>query len=164
MLKRLFRHMTTLPLHARKHFPPATLDAIAAAISTSEHRHRGEIRVVIEHGLDWLEVWRGTTARQQAEALFGELRIWDTEDNSGILFYLLLADHAIEIVVDRGIRARVPENTFATICSQMQAAFTQGQFETGLLQGIAACTDLLQQHFPAQSANPNELPDQPLLR
>ena len=35
--------------------------------------------------------------------MFGKLRVWDTEHNNGVLIYLLLAEHAIEIVADRGI-------------------------------------------------------------
>ena len=35
--------------------------------------------------------------------MFGKLRVWDTEHNNGVLIYLLLAEHAIEIVADRGL-------------------------------------------------------------
>ena len=35
--------------------------------------------------------------------MFGKLRVWDTEHNNGVLIYLLLAEHRIEIVADRGL-------------------------------------------------------------
>ena len=40
--------------------------------------------------------------------MFGKLRVWDTEHNNGVLIYLLLAEHAIEIVADRGLNEQVP--------------------------------------------------------
>ena len=39
--------------------------------------------------------------------MFGKLRVWDTAHNNGVLIYLLLAEHAIEIVADRGLNAHV---------------------------------------------------------
>ena len=47
--------------------------------------------------------------RERAITLFGKLRVWDTEHNNGVLIYLLLAEHAIEIVADRGIDSRVSD-------------------------------------------------------
>ena len=39
--------------------------------------------------------------------MFGKLRVWDTEHNNGVLIYLLLAEHCIEIVADRGLTRHV---------------------------------------------------------
>ena len=50
---------------------------------------------------------QGITPRERAIDVFSELRVWDTELNNGVLIYVLLADHAIEIVADRGIHAKV---------------------------------------------------------
>jgi hypothetical protein len=45
--------------------------------------------------------------RQRAVTMFGKLRVWDTEHNNGVLIYVLLAEHAIEIVADRGVARHV---------------------------------------------------------
>jgi len=89
--------------------------------------------------------------------------MWDTEHNNGVLLYVLLADHAVEIVADRGIHARVGFQGWEAICRQMEAAFARGNFETGALLGIARVTEALRQHYPSTTARTNELPDAPML-
>jgi uncharacterized membrane protein len=80
--------------------------------------------------------WRGISGRERAIEVFSNLRVWDTEHNSGVLVYLLLADHDIEIVADRGIAARVDHATWEAVAQTMEAAFRQGEFERGALEGI----------------------------
>lgn len=46
------------------------------------------------------------TGRERATDVFSQLRIWDTEHNNGMLFYLLLADRDVEIVADPGIHSK----------------------------------------------------------
>ncbi|MBC8056864.1 MAG: TPM domain-containing protein, partial [Rhizobiales bacterium] len=98
--------------------------------------------------------------------MFGKLRVWDTEHNNGVLIYLLLAEHAIEIVADRGLAKRVDAAEWQRIAAAMSAAFKAGQFEAGLEQAVDAVDALLAKHFPlaAGEANPNELPDAPYVR
>jgi uncharacterized membrane protein len=95
--------------------------------------------------------------------MFGKLGVWDTEANNGVLIYLLLAEHAIEIVADRGLARRVDAAAWQAINDSMATAFRAGQFEAGLAQAIDAVDALLGQHFPlsAGQANPDELPNQP---
>ena len=71
---------------------------------TANCGHAGEICFAVEPALHWRHVLRGTHARERAEQAFSQLRVWDTEANNGVLLYLLLADHRIEIVADRGLR------------------------------------------------------------
>ena len=47
------------------------------------------------------------SARDRAVMLFGKMRVWDTERNNGVLIYLLLAEHSVEIVADRGLNRHV---------------------------------------------------------
>jgi uncharacterized membrane protein len=109
---------------------------------------------------------RDATARERAVAMFGKLRVWDTEHNNGVLVYLLLAERAIEIVADRGLTARVPEDEWQRIVASMRDEFGGGRYEQGLTHAIDAVTALLVQHFPLQAGeeNPNELPDEPVVR
>jgi uncharacterized membrane protein len=98
--------------------------------------------------------------------MFGKLRVWDTEHNNGVLIYLLLAEHAIEIVADRGLTRVVPPETWGQMVAGMRDAFRAGSFEDGLAQAVDAVDALLAQHFPLAEgqANPNELPDRAELR
>lgn len=151
-------------MSAERHFPAATLDAIQQAIAASEHRHLGEICFAVEGGLPLSEILAGRRPRDRAHAVFARLRVWNTEHNTGVLVYILLADHAIEIVADRGIAAKVGESEWSAICALMERDFTDGHYEKGALAGVAAITDILVRHFPSDGKrNLDELPDRPVL-
>jgi uncharacterized membrane protein len=161
---RWIRHLFDLGAAAR-YFPAATLDAIQHAIAASEDRHRGEIAFAVEGSLSLAALLRGRTARQCAEEAFARLRVWDTAENTGVLVYLLLADHAIEIVADRGVAAEVDAAEWLPIIDLMQQHFRAGNHLAGALAGIEAIGELLARHFPAGDArpNPDELPNRPVL-
>jgi uncharacterized membrane protein len=160
---RILKHLTYGPMQERRRFPRASMRAIQTAISKSESSHMGELRFAVESALDWRDLLRGVSPRQRAVEVFSQLRIWDTEHNSGVLIYLLLAERHVEIVADRGIHAKVGEQGWREICRAMEARFRAGEFEHGVTEGIGAITGLLQQHFPAQGVNQNELPDAPVV-
>src|SRR6478736_4493576 len=160
---RWIKHLFLDDLAVRRDFPQATLAAIKHAIATQENRHRGELRFAVEGGLPMLALCSGRTVRERAIEVFGRLRIWDTEDNAGVLVYLLLADRRVEIVADRGIHAKVGAAAWDAICGEMQSAFAAGKFEAGAILGIEAISDLLAAHFPPGEDNPNELPDAPVV-
>lgn len=160
---RIVRHLFTSDWSVKRTFPKAALIAIEETIRAAEQTHRGQIRFVVEHSLDPAQLWRGETARERALDVFSQLRIWDTEHNNGVLIYLLLADRDVEIVADRGVHAKVGADAWEGICRIMEAAFRQGDFQGGVVRGIRAVGEHLQRHYPAQGAQPNELPDRPVL-
>ncbi len=148
----------------RRRFPPALLDDMTTAISAGERGHRGEVRFAIESRLAPLAVLEGADAPGRARQVFSQLRVWDTEHNSGVLFYVLMAERRIEIIADRGIAARVAPAEWAAIGLRMRECYARGQWREGSLDGIAAAHALLQEHFPCgDEANPEELPDRPVL-
>ena len=161
---RWLRHLFLDHLALARAFPRATLAIVERAVAGQETRHRGELRVVIEGGLPLVAFFARRSARERAIEHFARLRVWDTEDNAGVLIYLLLADRRVEIVADRGIHARVGETAWETICGAMQQEFAAGRYEQGVTTGLASVSDLLQQHFPPRrGVNPNELPDAPVV-
>ena len=159
---RFTRHLTAGRWQVARCLPKSSMDRIASAIHQSESRHMGELRFAVEAGFDWAHLHAGISSRDRALEVFSLLRVWDTEHNSGVLIYLLLADRKVEIVADRGIHARVGNARWTAICHAMEQKFRAREFESGVLEGIAAITTLLQQHFPAQEADHNELPDYPV--
>src|SRR6185369_6702488 len=144
-------------------FTPKVLGAIEAAIKASEAAHAGQIRFVVEGALDGAPLFRNQSARGRALDIFSQLRIWDTAQNSGVLIYLLLADRDFEIVADRGIDAKVGAAGWETICRAMEAEFRSGQFERGVIDGIASVSRELAEHFPPGGPHRNELPDAPVV-
>ncbi len=162
-LARTLRHIFTTRYSTRRHFPQKVRTAIANAIAECEGRHGGEIRFVVETAFDVPEVWRGLPPRQRALQLFGQFGVWDTAHNNGVLIYVLMADHDVEIVADRGIATHVPQSEWQAVCRQMEQHFRAGRFEEGSIVGILGVGALLGRHFPGARAGDNELPNQPVL-
>ena len=164
-LQRLFKHRWLDEWNTRRAIPPATVERLAQYVAESERRHTGEVRIYVEAGLPLSYLWRDATPRDRAIALFGKLRVWDTEQNNGVLIYLLLAEHAIEVVADRGLSRHVTPAQWQEIVAHMRDEFRAGRYEEGLKQAVDEVTALLVKHFPAASdaPNANELPDHPVL-
>ncbi|MCL6555297.1 MAG: TPM domain-containing protein [Burkholderiales bacterium] len=160
---RVLRHLFFPPWWVRVRFPRRVLDAIEQAIQTSERQHRGQIRFAIEASLALPLLLKGVSPRKRAEEVFALLRVWDTEENNGVLIYVLLADRDVEIVADRGIAAKVEPLQWETICRQMEQAFARGDFEGGALVAIRAVGEHLVRHFPAQAGTANTLSDRPVV-
>ena len=163
-LTRLLRHRWT-DGRLRRVLTPEVLQRLGQRVAASERRHTGQIRICAEGGLPLSYLWRGASARERAITQFGKLRVWDTEHNNGVLIYLLLAEHAIEIVADRGLAQRVPEATWHTLVQRLGQALRAGQYEDGLTEVLANVSALLVAHFPTSDNAPssNELPDAPVL-
>ena len=161
---RILRHFFTGHMAVRRTFPEAALMAIEKAIEKSESSHRGEIRFAVEAALDTLPLLKDQSGRERAVEVFSHLHVWDTEHNNGVLVYLLLADRDVEIIADRGINVRVKAEEWESICREMEAAFAQGQFESGMISGIQAIGQRLREHFPTETeGGENELPDRPVI-
>lgn len=168
-LTRLFKHRWFAD-SLRRRVPPAMLARLEQAVVSSEQRHSGEIRIVVEAGLPLSYLWRDDAlaqiTRERALALFGKLRVWDTDHNNGVLIYLLLVERRIEIVADRGLNSQVDPAVWQQLMASMRAAFQAGDFEGGLELALTRITELLVAHFPLASnqPNPDELPNVPVLR
>jgi uncharacterized membrane protein len=147
----------------RRVFPLRTMNEIENAIRVTEARHAGQIRFAVEASLELAPLLAGQAAQQRAIDVFSKLRVWDTEHNNGVLIYLLLADHDVEIVADRGIHVRLGTEVWEAICREMEAAFRAGHFEAGVLAGIHAVGEHLLHHFPARIGKANEMPDSPVV-
>lgn len=161
---RILRHLTTSQSAMKQAFLPATLTVIEQAIAHSETLHGGEIVFAIEASLDLPLLLQNQVIRERAIDVFSLLRVWDTEHNNGVLIYLLMADHDVEIVADRGIHAKVDQAVWEMACDTMKTAFKHGQFEQGVLAGIDQSTRVLQQFFPAGTdKRKSELPDRPVV-
>ncbi|MGH6608787.1 MAG: TPM domain-containing protein [Burkholderiaceae bacterium] len=162
-ITRLLRHATKTPQSVNRAFPPATMQKIQDAIAEGERTHSGEIRFAVEAALPWSYLRRNAPARERAEMVFAKLRIWDTEDNNGVLIYVELADHRIEIVADRGIARHVPNARWNEVTMMMRERFKASEFEAGSVAAVRAVSTILAERFRLSddARNPNQLPDAP---
>lgn len=158
-LKRVARHLFS----SQRAFADKAMATIEQAIAKSEATHRGEIRFAAEGALDSAALFVGQSARERAIEVFSQLRVWDTEENNGVLIYILVADHDIEIVADRGINAKVAHGEWERICRGMESALARGALDEAIVDGVTEVSLLLARHYPARPGGRNELPDKPVV-
>jgi len=173
-LKILIRHLWLDADDTRQAIPPAMALRLAQRVAASEQHHSGQIRVCVEASLPASYVWRlgrdntlPALTRQRAVMMFSKLRVWDTEHNNGVLVYLLLAEHAIEIVADRGLNRFVGDAQWQAMVARMAGAFRERRYEDGLTLALEETSAVLMTHFArgkSPAAQVNELPDAPLLQ
>ncbi len=176
ILKRIitfFKHRWLDASDSHAAVPPDLAKRLMLRVSASEQRHSGEVRICVEAGLPtsylWRHVWHKTplrsVIRERAVMMFGKLHVWDTEQNNGVLIYLLLAEHAIELVADRGLNPYVTQPEWQAMVQRLSAALHEGRFEDGLTQALEEVSARLVQNYPLQAgqAHRNELPNAPVL-
>lgn len=167
-LLRLIKHSWLDADDACRAIPDDMAERLSRRVAASEGRHTGEVRLCVEASLPLAEVWRidasaplAHMVRARALNWFGRLGVWDTERNNGVLIYLLLAEHAIEIVADRALSRCVPPSVWQAMVDRLGTRLRAGNFEDGLTEALEEVSALLVQHFPNTEgvADVNELPD-----
>lgn len=171
-LKTILKHLWLDASDAQRTIAPEVLARLASCVAASEHRHTGQLRICIEASLPMSYLWRLgrkqtmlQLVRQRAVMLFSKLRVWDTAHNNGVLIYLQLAEHAIEIVADRGLSEHVTALQWQAMVQRMSAAFQARRFEDGLTLALEEVSTLLVALFPVTEGyrHINEIPDEPIL-
>jgi len=172
-LKVLIRHLWLDASDTRHIIAPDIRQRLAERVAASEQRHSGQIRICVEASLPLSYLWRlnpknplSSLIRARAMMMFGKLRVWDTEHNNGVLIYMLLAEHTIELVADRGLMQHVSPAQWQAMVARMSKAFKDKRYEDGMTQALEEVSAILVEHFPlaSEAKNRNELPDTPLLQ
>lgn len=127
-------------------------DDIRQAILNAELDTSGEIRVHIETSCSG-------DVLDRAAYIFDKLGMQKTDRRNGVLFYLAVKNRRFAVIGDKGINAIVPENFWDDISNTMLNNFREGKFTEGLIIGITMVGKKLKKHFPHQTEDINELPD-----
>ena len=125
--------------------------------------HRAEVRLIIEPSLSIQTVLNGTSSRERALELFAIHGIWDTEENCGVLVYIELADHKVEIIADRAANRVIDEVEWREICQTMTAGFARKVYGESVIAAMEKLNVLLHARFPDDGSRPNQLSDQPIM-
>jgi uncharacterized membrane protein len=167
-LMRLFKHRWLDAADTCRAIPDDMAERLGRRVAASEARHTGEVRLCVEAALPLGDVWRvshetplSVVVRERALGWFGRLGVWDTELNNGVLIYLLLAEHAIEIVADRTLARCVSPEQWQAMVDRLSSHLREGAFEEGLTEALEEVSALLVHHFPhtGETSGTNELPD-----
>lgn len=136
--------------HVEEFLTEAEEQRIVVAIRDAELATSGEIRVHIEakSPKDILE---------RAKDVFYFLKMDNTKDKNGVLFYVAVDDKKFAIIGDEGIDKVVPKNFWESVTKTVTSEFAKGKRVEGLVLGILDAGQKLQQFFPYQKEDKNEL-------
>jgi uncharacterized membrane protein len=140
-------------MNVRKFFTEQDQLAIKNAIIQAEKGTSGEIHVHIE------DKFRGDVL-DQASYIFKKLKMHETEQRNGVLFYLAVWNRKFAIIGDSGINSKVPEGFWDLIKEKMTEHFRNDRFSEGLQEGIKLAGEKLIEYFPYLENDANELSDE----
>ena len=82
-----------------------------------------------------------------------------TEERTGVMLFVSVAEHYVEVLADKGINEVVPGGTWDWVVADFVARVKQGQVADGFINAVDACGEQLIHHFPVQAGDRNELPN-----
>ena len=123
---------------------------IVSSIVEAEKNTSGEIRVHIEEHSE-------KSPLDRAQEVFFELKMNETQDRNGVLFYICVSDKKFAIIGDKGINDVVESDFWDCTKDTVIANFKEGNFKKGLVEGILQAGQQLKHYFPYQSDDTNEL-------
>jgi uncharacterized membrane protein len=142
-----------MPQTAKNFFTAEQQEDILQAIRDAELNTSGEIRLHIE-----------TKCKGEvldcAAYVFKKLGMHKTQQRNGVLIYLSIENRTFAVIGDVGINSVVPENFWESTKQLMINHFRESRFTEGLIEGIAQAGLQLKKHFPYQTNDVNELPDE----
>lgn len=138
---------------ARNFFTREEEKNIMQAIARAELETSGEVRVHIDRECK-------DDVLDRAVSLFAKLKMNETRERNGVLFYLAVKSKKFAIIGDAGINQKVPKDFWESTKTLMLERFREGAFASGLIAGIDLAGLELKAHFPWQKDDVNELTDE----
>ncbi len=126
---------------------------IRDAIQEAEAETSGEIRVHLETKVSG-------NVLDRAAWIFKRIKMHETENRNGILFYFAVRNKEFAIIGDGGINSKVSDYFWDNIRSVLQKHFRNGKYSQGLIEGILMAGMQLKEHFPHEKDDKNELSDE----
>jgi uncharacterized membrane protein len=130
-------------------------EKIASAIQQAEKNTSGEVRVHIESN-----VKKKKSAFDRAVEVFHQLGMQATTLRNGVLVYVALDDRQFAIIGDQGIHEKVGYDFWDQEKDEMSTYFRQGDIIGGIVYFIDQIGVKLQEFFPYQKGDVNELSDE----
>ena len=82
-----------------------------------------------------------------------------THGRTGILIYISIAEHRAEIVADEAIAGKVDPMVWGEAMVAMLAHVREGRLAEGMVAAVERVGVVLEEHFPIEGSDTNELPD-----
>lgn len=158
-LARWWRQVLFIPILHSRWLKPEVIARLTKKVTEAERGHRGEVFLVIENHLPIQAAYQ-INCRERAIDLFSEYRVWDTEENTGVLVYVNICEQGLEIVADRGISAHVSPTVWQAMCEKALAGIANKKTEESLTDLLDEIGQLLRQYYHLEhDPEGNELSD-----
>lgn len=96
---------------------------------------------------------------------FLEEEVFNTRERTGILLFVSLFEHRIEVLGDRGISERVAPEEWEGLVETIRRGIRQGHLADGLVEAVETCGRLLEKRgVEVRPDDVDELPDDVRLR
>ncbi len=127
-------------------------EKIVQAIREAEKETSGEIRVHLARGRD-------KEVLPHAKEIFEKIGMTKTQHRNGVLIFLAVQDKRFCVIGDQGIHEKVPAHFWNEMIHRMQTCFKENRFAEGIVEAVLMTGKKLQEYFPSQRRDENELPD-----
>ncbi len=128
-------------------------EKIVQAILEAEKETSGEIRVHVEKE-------SSVETLERAKEVFYYLKMDQTKEKNGVLFYVSVQDQKFAVIGDEGIDKVVPDDFWESVKEVVTSEFKKGNYSKGLELGILEAGKKLQAYFPYYEDDKNELSDE----
>jgi uncharacterized membrane protein len=129
---------------------PTEEQDVVRAIANAERGNRGEVRLHLEARC------RGEPLAR-AEALYRELGMHQTRDDTGVLLYVATASRVCAVFCGAGIVSRPPEGFWKSVTDAVAQGFEAKAPARGLVDGLKRIGDVLREHVPGEDRAGDEL-------
>jgi len=126
---------------------------IRDAVKEAESETSGEIRI-------HLETKFSGNVLDRAAWIFKRIKMHETENRNGVLFYFAVQNKEFAIIGDKGINSKVANDFWDKIKNTLQKHFRNGKYTEGIIEGVLMAGLQLKEHFPHEKDDKNELPDE----
>jgi putative membrane protein len=100
--------------------------------------------------------------RQAAQRQYAAVASRAQGSDTGVLIFVGLVDHKVEVVADAAINARCGEALWSAMAAAIGAGMKSGDAAGGIVKAVTLCGAALREHFPAEGDTPNILSNRPL--
>lgn len=135
-------------------FTPEQQQQMTDAIRMAEKNTSGEVRIFVESKCKFVD------AVDRAKEIFFNLKMEQTKDRNAVLLYMALDDHQLALFADEGIYQRLGTEYWNKEVRKIISHFTKDDYTGGICNIVEDIGEALQFHFPYESADKNELPDE----
>ncbi len=98
-------------------------------------------------------------ARRHAHEQFFIQKLHLTENNTGVLIFVSVAEHYVEIIVDKAVAEAVDNSVWQETVNEFVQHIRKGEIAQGFSATVEQCRNVLCEHFPAPHGRPDELPN-----